>query len=164
MLVLSDTEDTTITLRSCHVDSATALKYSSMTPQQLGAMIATGSYTDTFENWDGSMLVHIRCIENYDKVELTQNNVFYVFFRPVTTSGMVLYRDSQVTLTNGIIEQKCFGRYYSSPSPSAYAGVEYHYQGQRVPSPGVGGIYTMIANQPNTWYDVAPTSSYVWPR
>jgi hypothetical protein len=94
-----------------------------MAPQQLGAMIATGSYTDTFENWDTSVSVHIRCIENYDKVEVTQSNVLYIFFKPVTTSGMVLYRDSQVTLTNGIIEQKCAGKYYSSPTPSAYAGV-----------------------------------------
>lgn len=165
---MADTEDTTMTLRSCHVDSATALKYSSMTPRQLGAIIASGSFTDTFENWDPSWSVHIRCIENYDKVEVTQNNVLYIFFRPVTTSGMVLYRDSQVTLPQGIIEQKCAGKMYSSPTPSAYIGIVLptspHYQSQTFTYPSVGPTYSMTANQPNVWYDIGPALSYVWPR
>jgi len=165
---IEDTADTTITLRSCSVNAATALKYSSMTPQQLGAMIATGSYTDTFENWDTSLSVHIRCIENYDKVEITQNNVLYIFFKPVTTSGMVLYRDSQVTLPQGIIEQQCAGKMYSSPTPSAYIGIVLptspHYQSQTFTYPSVGPTYSMTANQPNVWYDVGPALSYVWPR
>jgi len=165
---MADTEDTTMTLRSCHVDSATALKYSSMTPRQLGAIIASGSFTDTFENWDPSWSVHIRCIENYDKVEVTQNNVLYIFFRPVTTSGMVLYRDSQVALPQGIIEQKCAGKMYSSPTPSAYIGIVLptspHYQSQTFTYPSVGPTYSMTANQPNVWYDIGPALSYVWPR
>jgi hypothetical protein len=165
---MADTEDTTMALRSCHVDSATALKYSSMTPSQLGAIIASGSFTDTFENWDSSWSVHIRCIENYDKVEATQNNVLYVFFKPVTTSGMVLYRDPQVILTQGKIEQKCAGKMYSSPTPSAYIGIVLptspHYQSQTFTYPSVGPTYSMTTNQPNVWYDIGPALSYVWPR
>lgn len=167
---IADTEDTTITLRSCHVNAATALEYSSMTPQQLGAIIASGSFTDTFENWDSSWSVHIRCIENYDKVEVTQNNVLYVFFRPVTTSGMVLYCDPQVILTQGKIEQKCAGKMYSSPTPSAYIGIvlptspHYQSQSQTFTYPSVGPTYSMTANQPNVWYDIGPALSYVWPR
>lgn len=163
-----DTEDTMITLRSCHVDSATTSKYSSMTPRQLGAIIASGSFTDTFENWDPSWSVHIRCIENYDKIEVTQNNVLYVFFKPVTTSGIVLYRDPQVILTQGKIEQKCAGKVYSSPTPSAYIGIvsptSPHYQSQTFTYPSVGPTYSMTANQPNVWYDIGPVLSYVWPR
>jgi hypothetical protein len=165
---ISDTQDMTITLRSCRVDAATALKYSSMTPQQLGSMIASGSFTDSFENWDSSWSVHIRIIENHDKVEMTQNNVLYIFFRPVTTSGMVLYRDPQVTLTEGKIEQKCAGKIYSSPTPSAYIGIvsplSPHYQSQIFAYPSVGPTYSMTANQPDVWYDIGPALSYVWPR
>ena len=165
---MADTEDTVITLRSCHVDGAAALKYASMTPRQLGATIASGSFTDTFENWDPSWLVHIRCIENYDKIEVTQNNVLYVFFRPVTTSGMVLYCAPQVILTQGKIEQKCAGKMYSSPTPSAYIGIVLpaspHYQSQTFTYPSVGPTYSMTANQPNAWYDIGPALSYVWPR
>ena len=165
---ITDTEDTTITLHSCHVDSATALKYSSMTPQQLGAAIASGSHTDTFENWDSSVSVHICCIENTDKVEVTASNVLHIFLRPVITSGMVLYRDSRVILTQGLIEQKCAGKEYSSLTPSAYIGIVLptspHYRSQTFSYTSVGPTYSMIANQPKVWYDIGPTLSYVWPR
>jgi hypothetical protein len=139
-----------------------------MTPQQLGAAIASGSHTDTFENWDSSVSVHICCIENYDKVEVTASNVLHISLRPVITSGMVLYRDSQVIVTQGIIEQKCAGKEYSSPTPSAYIGIVLptspHYQSQTFSYTSVGPTYSMIANQPKVWYDIGPTLSYVWPR
>jgi len=161
-----DTSDTTITLYSCHVNPTTALQYSSMAPEQLGAMIVSGR-ADSFDQWDTSWSVQIRVSENYDEQTLDVGSHHYDFFRPISTSGQVLYRDAQVVLTMGVLQQQCYGMMYSAADPNTYIGqypiTNPHLQSTQCPYPQLNTTYSMVANQ-TCWYDLGPTPSCVWPR
>ena len=160
---VTDTGETTITFRTRPVGAATASKYSSMTPEQLGAVMLSGGYTDSWTAWFTSGTIQLYLQMSYDKS--TYSTPYMVFYRPVSTSGEIVYLDATVVATNAVLSLTCQGWTYSSPTPSARISTSLtpYIQSQGYQYPLRSQMYSLIANR-TCWYYLSQSPSLMAPR
>jgi len=160
---VTDTSETTITLRTHPVDTAAASQYSSMTPEQLGAMIVSGDFTDSWTAWRTNYTIQLYLEMNYDKS--TYSTPYMLFYRPVSTSGKIVYCDATVVVTNAVLSLTCQGWTYSSPTPSARisTSLALYSQSQGYQYPQRSQMYSLIANR-TCWYYLSQSPSLMAPR
>jgi len=160
---VTDTSETTITLRTRPVDTATASQYSSMTPEQLGAMMVSGDHTDSWTEWFTNGTIQLYLEMSYDKS--TYSTPYIEFYRPVSTSGKIVYCDATVVVTNAVLSLTCQGWTYSSPTPSARISTSLtpYIQSQEYQYPQRNQMYSLIANR-TCWYNLSQFPSLMAPR
>ena len=102
------------------------------------------------EGWDPSIGCKARITVQYNYSELLENPYYYQFCDFISTTGTILFLDSQYTAPQMELLESCWGDAYLYPYPSSRVGLKSNYQIATISNPTVNMSYTMFDNR--TYY------------